>query len=67
MGIEGVAKFVVEALLAARPDGPFMIGGFSAGSYVAYEVARQLLAQGHKVDGLLIVDICSPDLGARSR
>lgn len=60
VGIEGVARLIVGALVKAQPKGPFLIGGFSAGSIVAYEVARQLPAAGRKVDGLLIIDLCCP-------
>ncbi|KAF3001767.1 t1pks [Curvularia kusanoi] len=60
IGIEGVAKLVVEALVKHHPTGNFIIGGFSAGSTVAYEVARQLPSAGRKVDGLLIIDLCCP-------
>jgi thioesterase domain-containing protein/acyl carrier protein len=60
VGIEGVAKLIVEAMVKAQPKGPFFIGGFSAGCMVAYEVCRQLAAAGRKVDGLVIIDLCSP-------
>lgn len=60
VGIEGVAKHVVEALCKAQPEGPFLIGGFSAGSIVAYEVARQLPYAGRQVDGLMVIDLCCP-------
>ncbi|OQV03524.1 polyketide product template domain-containing protein isoform 2 [Cladophialophora immunda] len=60
VGMEGVGKYVVDALVMAQPTGSFMIGGFSAGTIVAYEVARQLLQRGRKVDGLLLIDLCCP-------
>ncbi|KAK2758262.1 polyketide synthase pks13 [Arachnomyces sp. PD_36] len=60
VGIEGVAKLIVDALMKAQPKGPLMIGGFSAGSIVAYEVCRQLGAAGRKVDGLVLIDMCCP-------
>jgi iterative type I PKS product template protein len=60
VGIEGVAKLIVDALIKAHPTGPFLIGGFSAGSIVAYEVARQLPYAGRKVGGLLVIDLCCP-------
>ncbi|KAI3397077.1 hypothetical protein diail_11219, partial [Diaporthe ilicicola] len=61
VGIEGVARLVVDALVKAHPTGPFLIGGYSAGSLVAYEVSRQLARdQGRRVDGLLLVDMCCP-------
>lgn len=60
VGIEGVARLVVDALIKAHPTGPFLIGGYSAGCLVAFEVSRQLAAAGRAVDGLLLVDMCCP-------
>lgn len=60
VGIEGVAKLIVDALIKAHDAGPFLIGGYSAGCLVAFEVSRQLAAAGRKVDGLLLVDMCCP-------
>jgi iterative type I PKS product template protein len=60
VGIEGVAKLIVDALVKAQPKGPMSIGGFSAGSMVAYEVSRQLAIAGRKVHSLLLMDMCSP-------
>ncbi|KAJ0122145.1 hypothetical protein J7T55_002657 [Diaporthe amygdali] len=60
VGIVGVAKLVVDALIKAHPTGPFMIGGYSAGCLVAFEVSRQLAVAGRSVDGLLLVDMCCP-------
>lgn len=60
VGITGVASLIVAALVKARPEGPFFIGGFSAGCMVAFEVSRQLAAAGRKVDGLVLIDLCCP-------
>jgi iterative type I PKS product template protein len=60
VGIEGVAKLIVEALVKARPTGPLQIGGYSAGCLVAFEVSRQLAAAGRSVEGLLLIDMCCP-------
>ena len=60
VGIKGVAKLIVEALIKAQDVGPFLIGGYSAGCLVAFEVSRQLASKGRKVDGLLLVDMCCP-------
>ncbi|KAF1962477.1 ketoacyl-synt-domain-containing protein [Byssothecium circinans] len=61
VGIPGAAKLIVEDLLKKQPKGlPFWIGGFSGGAMIAYEVSRQLSAAGHTVDGLLLIDMCSP-------
>ncbi|PNY28267.1 Polyketide synthase [Tolypocladium capitatum] len=61
VGITGAAKLIVDALVKKQPkDIPFWIGGFSGGAMMAYEVCRQLSAAGHHVDGLLLIDMCSP-------
>ena len=60
VGIKGAAKLIVNALMKAHSTGPFLIGGYSAGCLVAFEVSRQLAAAGCKVDGLLLVDMCCP-------
>ncbi|KAJ6190544.1 conidial yellow pigment biosynthesis polyketide synthase [Penicillium mononematosum] len=60
VGIEGVAKLIVDALVAAQPKGPMMIGGFSAGAIVAFEVSRQLGRLGRQVSGLVLIDMCCP-------
>ena len=60
VGMEGVAKHIVDALIKAQPQGSFNVGGYSAGCHVAYEVVRQLGAAGRKVDGLVIIDLRAP-------
>lgn len=59
-GIPGLAKLVVEAILKQRPNGPYLIGGYSGGATISYEVARQLAETGRKLQGLLLVDMCCP-------
>ncbi|KAH8706037.1 non-reducing polyketide synthase [Talaromyces proteolyticus] len=61
IGIPGVAKLIVDALVKRQPKGvPFWLGGFSGGAMIAYEVSRQLSAAGHIVDSLLLIDMCPP-------
>ena len=60
VGIPGVARLIVATLVKAQPNGPVFIGGFSAGSMVAFEVCRQLAAVGRKVDGLVLIDLPCP-------
>ena len=60
IGITGVARLIVAALVKAQPAGPFFVGGFSAGGIVAFEVCRQLAAAGRKVDGLVVIDMSCP-------
>lgn len=59
-GIPGLAKLVVEAILKMRPNGPYLIGGYSGGATISYEVARQLAETGRKLQGLLLIDMCCP-------
>lgn len=59
-GVTGIATIMVEALVKARSDGPFIIGGFSGGAMLAYEVSRQLADAGRQVDGLLLIDMACP-------
>lgn len=59
-GIPGMAKLIVEAILKLRPEGPYLIGGYSGGATISYEVTRQLTATGRKIQGLLLIDMCCP-------
>jgi len=51
-----MAARYVAAMLRHQPIGPYYLGGASFGAIVAYEMAVQLLAQGHKVGRLVIID-----------
>ena len=54
--METIAAAHLEALRAIQPDGPYLLGGFCNGGLVAYEMARQLHAQGQAVDLLVLMD-----------
>jgi len=54
--IEQMATDYIEHMRSVQPDGPYHIGGFSAGGVVAYEMARQLHAAGQKVSVLALLD-----------
>ena len=60
VGIEGVAKLVVDALIKTDSTGSFMIGGYSVGCFVAFEISRQLARVGSPVKGLLLIDMPCP-------
>ena len=51
-----MAARYVAAVLHHQPMGPYYLGGASFGATVAYEMAVQLLAQGHEVGRLVIID-----------
>lgn len=66
-GIEGVSKLYLEEVLRRQPNGPYILGGWSAGGVVAYEVTRQLsdLSKLHPdknytVEKLILIDSPCP-------
>jgi acyl carrier protein len=54
--VEDMAAYYIEALQTVQPQGPYLLGGHSFGSYVAFEMALQLLHQGQEVAMLAILD-----------
>ena len=58
--IEKMAADYVEEIRRVDPRGPYNLGGFSFGGFVAYEMARQLRAQGAEVALLALFDCTGP-------
>jgi thioesterase domain-containing protein len=54
--VEEMAAHYVEALLNHQPEGPYQVGGYSMGGAVAFEMAQQLVARGHTVNFVGIID-----------
>ncbi len=54
--MEEIAMSHIKALQAVQPDGPYVLGGWCNGALVAYEMARQLHAQGQAVDLLILIN-----------
>lgn len=54
------ARRCADAIAAARPDGPCLLGGWSFGGFVAQETARQLKAAGRTVDLVVLIDSVRP-------
>ena len=59
-GIEGVSAIYLAEMKRRQPQGPYVIGGWSAGGVIAYEVALQLQAMGEKVERLVLIDSPCP-------
>lgn len=57
---EEMAAAHIEALRTIQPEGPYLLGGFCNGGLMAYEMARQLHAQGQTIDLLVMIDPASP-------
>jgi len=47
--IEEFAVLYIQSIRAIQPQGPYHLGGYSFGGWIAYEMARQLLKQGEQV------------------
>jgi amino acid adenylation domain-containing protein len=57
---ESLAALYVEALQSVRPRGPYLLGGWSMGGLVAFEMAQQLRGQGEHVALLALLDSPAP-------
>jgi thioesterase domain-containing protein len=63
--VEEMAARYVEAMRGVQPGGPYMIGGWSFGGLVAFEMSRQLQAQGEEVSLLALFDTMPPEPKAK--
>ncbi|WP_150239633.1 amino acid adenylation domain-containing protein [Nocardiopsis quinghaiensis] len=63
--VEEMARSYVEAIRRVRPEGPYHIGGWSFGGFVAFEMARQLRAAGQEVASLVLLDTTALNPGRR--
>ena len=60
LGGETLQEYVallVETLRSQQPHGPYLLGGWSAGGRLAFEVAALLERQGEQVLGVLMFDV----------
>ncbi len=59
--VEDMAERYTEALLGLQPHGPYLLGGYCFGGYVAYEMARLLRARGEEIALLALIDSAAPN------
>jgi len=52
-----IANHHIKSLPVIQPQGPYFLGGHSFGGKVAFEMARQLQAQGQEVAWLALMDV----------
>jgi acyl transferase domain-containing protein/thioesterase domain-containing protein len=64
--VEELAAHYLTELRREQPNGPYFLGGYSGGGVAAFEMARQLMAQGETVAFLGLIDSFSPQLPQRS-
>jgi thioesterase domain-containing protein/malonyl CoA-acyl carrier protein transacylase/acyl carrier protein len=60
--LEEMAERYVNALQEVQPVGPYFLGGYSFGGFVAFEMAQQLHSRGHRVALLAILDTPAPQV-----
>lgn len=62
--IEAMAAEYIAAIKTVQKEGPFLLGGWSMGGLVAYEMARQLKERGETTAALVLMDtkLWAPDL-----
>jgi amino acid adenylation domain-containing protein len=60
--VEDIASYYIQSIQTIQPQGPYLLMGYSFGGIVAFEMARQLTAQGELVNFLGLVDTRSPTL-----
>ena len=56
---------LINHIMSIQDEGPYWLGGYCNGGYVAYEIARGLASRGHRVDLLALVE--SPGVGQADR
>jgi hypothetical protein len=56
---------LINHIMSIQDEGPYLLGGYCNGGYVAYEIARRLASRGHRVDLLALVE--SPGVGQADR
>jgi amino acid adenylation domain-containing protein len=60
LDIREMARAYVASLRAFQPHGPYILGGFSVGGLLSYEMARQIRAEGDLVEGVILLDTILP-------
>jgi thioesterase domain-containing protein len=69
--IEEMAADYLRSVRQAQPSGPYLLGGYSAGGLVAFEMARLLQEAGERVEVIILFDTflhpesLPPDLQSR--
>jgi thioesterase domain-containing protein len=59
--IEDMVRKYIDIIKLEQSHGPYLLGGWSMGGVVAYEISRQLLQAGESVDLLLMIDSFCPN------
>jgi amino acid adenylation domain-containing protein len=60
VSIERIAQTYADEVLTLQPTGPYLIGGWSLGALVAFEMARQLHSLKKTIGLLVVLDMIAP-------
>jgi thioesterase domain-containing protein len=63
--IEEMAAAYLREIRQLQPQGPYLLGGYSGGGLVAFEMARQITAAGDTVALVVMFDTFPPQIPAR--
>lgn len=63
--VELMAAAYIQRLKSVQPQGPYVLGGYSGGGVLAYEMAQQLRTAGESVPLLVLIDTYHPSVGPR--
>ncbi len=58
--VEEMAALYLREMRSVQAQGPYLLGGWSFGGVVAYEIAQQLIAQGEQVALVAMIDAVVP-------
>ena len=58
--LEPLAAHYVREIRVRQPTGPYLLGGYCLGGWIAFEMAHQLLEAGESVPLLMIIDSAVP-------
>ncbi len=59
-GVAGIATKFVHEIKRRQPEGPYHVGGWSAGGVISFETVRQLINMGDVVETLVFIDTPCP-------
>ncbi|KAF9244449.1 Alpha/Beta hydrolase protein [Melanogaster broomeanus] len=62
--LDGLASFYLQKIREKQPTGPYRLGGFSFGTYVAFVIAQMLQQTGEAVELLIMIDGSPAFMGA---
>jgi acyl transferase domain-containing protein/thioesterase domain-containing protein/acyl carrier protein len=64
--IEEMASAYLPKIREVQPAGPYLLGGYSGGGLVAFEMAQRLSAAGQDVKVLALIDTFHPEIPVRA-